>query len=201
MQTFLPEATLQASAQALDRQRLGKQRLEAKQILSANLWPTGPNGRWRNHPAVLQWRGAELALAHYGLAVCSEWKLRGYQDQMFPQFDQAIELLSPPQWVLSTVPSWYFSVLRGRLSDSHRAMLCYKDPVTYHRYMPDWQRLAKPPCKPEYFWPTQHGYSPPECSVPLDNLFLRAKLWQAIHPDRPVDAMPIYPSVPTEPKP
>lgn len=54
MQTFLPYPDFELSARFLDRQRLGKQRVEAWQILNVleELKIPGRTPAWRNHPAV-----------------------------------------------------------------------------------------------------------------------------------------------------
>jgi hypothetical protein len=77
MQTFLPFPSFEQSLQSLDYRRLGKQRVETKQILMALL---GESKGWVNHPATKMWRGHEHALAEYGLLSCREWKSRGYKD-------------------------------------------------------------------------------------------------------------------------
>lgn len=76
MQTFLPYADYVASAKCLDRQRLGKQRVETLQILTTIVY----GSRWENHPAVAMWRGYELSLCSYGEIICKEWLRRGYKD-------------------------------------------------------------------------------------------------------------------------
>ena len=58
MQTFLPYKDFSRSAKVLDRQRLGKQRVEGLQILQCLLGIGSL--RWKNHPAVKMWKGAEL---------------------------------------------------------------------------------------------------------------------------------------------
>jgi hypothetical protein len=65
VQTFLPLPDFAESAAVLDRQRLGKQRVEVLQLLGAL---TGQRPGWVNHPAARMWRGHERALARYGLA-------------------------------------------------------------------------------------------------------------------------------------
>lgn len=47
MQTFLPYPSFVESAKCLDRQRLGKQRVEVLQLLKALLVP---GSGWGNHP-------------------------------------------------------------------------------------------------------------------------------------------------------
>ncbi len=77
MQTFLPYPDFEATARVLDDRRLGKQRVEALQVLRAL---TRPVYGWKHHPAVLMWAGHEEALAAYGVAVCREWCRRGHVD-------------------------------------------------------------------------------------------------------------------------
>ena len=77
MQTFLPYPNFRESAKVLDRQRLGKQRVETLQILRCL---AGETEGWKNHPAVKMWRGYEIALTMYRLAICNEWVSRGYND-------------------------------------------------------------------------------------------------------------------------
>lgn len=76
MQTFLPYPDFAESAKVLDRQRLGKQRVETLQILKA----LTDGGTWASHPAVAMWNGYSQALIAYGLAICDEWIARGYKD-------------------------------------------------------------------------------------------------------------------------
>lgn len=76
MQTFLPYPDFDESAKCLDRQRLGKQRVEVLQILKALM----NNGGWANHPATKMWRGYVPALVCYGVSICTEWRHRGYKD-------------------------------------------------------------------------------------------------------------------------
>ncbi len=78
MQTFLPYADFEKSAQVLDYQRLGKQRVEAYQIYRCLINPT----RWKNHPAVKMWDGYRGALAEYHNAMIVEWIKRGYVNNM-----------------------------------------------------------------------------------------------------------------------
>ena len=77
MQTFLPYPGFTATAQVLDARRLGKQRVEALQVLRGL---TVPGYGWRHHPAVLMWTGYEEALVRYGLDVCEVWCAAGRRD-------------------------------------------------------------------------------------------------------------------------
>jgi len=77
MQTFLPYPDFAASAACLDRQRLGKQRVECLQIMRALY---DPAYGWQNHPAVKMWRGFDCTLYEYAVTICREWVKRGYKD-------------------------------------------------------------------------------------------------------------------------
>ncbi|MFI0742244.1 MSMEG_6728 family protein [Streptomyces sp. NPDC021100] len=77
MQTFLPYSGFTRSAEVLDQPRLGKQRVEALQVLRGL---TVPGYGWRHHPAVRMWTGYEEALVRYGLDVCAVWVAKGHAD-------------------------------------------------------------------------------------------------------------------------
>lgn len=79
MQTFLPYPSFSKSARVLDYRRLGKQRVEARQILDTL---EGKSNGWANHPAVLMWKGYESALKLYFNNVSIEWINRGYKHNM-----------------------------------------------------------------------------------------------------------------------
>ena len=140
MQTFLPFPNYAYTALLLDRQRLGKQRVECKQILLAMSKTTGG---WRNHPATAMWRGHEIELARYGAAMCREWLHRGYNDSLLTFFEYAENILTadgrneaPPPWLGDEL-----------FHASHRSNLLRKDPEFYSRY--NW---TEPPDIP-YVWP------------------------------------------------
>ena len=74
MQTFLPYPDFAESASVLDRQRLGKQRVETLQVMKAL---TVPGYGWQQHPVVKMWIGYERTLLDYQDAFCAEWVGRG----------------------------------------------------------------------------------------------------------------------------
>jgi hypothetical protein len=93
MNTFLPLPSFTDSAKALDRQRLGNQRLEALLLVQ---------GKWYNHPASRMWHGHFYQLAAYGMAICQEWIARGYRDNCLPKFQQEQRLFKNtrmPKWL------------------------------------------------------------------------------------------------------
>lgn len=137
MQTFLPHADMQKSAAVLDRQRLGKQRVEGYQILRTLL---GVSSGWQNHPAVKMWAGYEYCLKVYTLECITEWVRRGYKN--------SIELpYIPPNCKLP----WWFG--DERVHGSHRSNLLRKAPEYYGKF--GW---ADCPAA-AYWWPGQRvGY-------------------------------------------
>lgn len=136
MQTFLPYADFRRSARCLDYRRLGKQRVECKQILRAL---RGESRGWKNHPAVRMWRGFEAALCRYAIDICAEWRARGYQDSLLPYFETA--LLALPS---TSNPPW---LGREDFHASHRSALLRKRPDFYA--VLEWN---EPPDLP-YVWP------------------------------------------------
>jgi hypothetical protein len=69
MQTFLPYPDIQKSLESLDNKRLGKQRVESYQIISAITGRKRLDGKpykgWVNHPCSVMWRDYVDALKHY----------------------------------------------------------------------------------------------------------------------------------------
>lgn len=79
MQTFLPYPDFETSLRVLDSRRLGKQRLEALQLLHAI---SAKGSGWSRHPAATMWRGYANALKHYHNLAIDEWVRRGYRNCM-----------------------------------------------------------------------------------------------------------------------
>jgi Pyrimidine dimer DNA glycosylase len=145
MQTFLPYADFEATAHVLDRQRLGKQRVETLQILRALELP---DYGWQNHPAVRMWRGRTPALVRYGLDCVRVWTGRGHGDSTAGQIAEFApwvrELSQDDLRHESLLPAWLGD---ERLHRSHRSQLLAKDPEFYRPLFPE---------TPEglgYFWP------------------------------------------------
>jgi hypothetical protein len=78
MQTFVPYDDYYKIGQSLDDKRLGKQRVEAMQILNCLYKPN----RWQNHPAVRMWQGFHEALKHYQNWIMMAWMERGFKNKM-----------------------------------------------------------------------------------------------------------------------
>lgn len=79
MQTFLPYPDFKESAMVLDYRRLGKQRVEASQLIRSILDPTYS---WSKHPASKMWKGYLPALTLYMNTMIEEWIERGYNNTM-----------------------------------------------------------------------------------------------------------------------
>ena len=136
MQTFLPYPDLAASVGCLDDRRLGKQRVEALQVLNA--LAAAREGRpygWLRHPCVRMWRGHDALLGAYLNAALDEWRRRGFRNTIPRRPTAALGLTLQPWWG------------DERLHASHRSNLLRKDPAHYGRF--GW---TEPPDLP-YHWP------------------------------------------------
>jgi len=138
MQTFLPYESFRDSAKCLDRQRLGKQRVEAMQILNA--LKADSKSRWRNHPAVRMWRGYEHTLGYYMNIMIKEWVSRGYNNTM-----NLSDI--PIDYDKSVLPPWLGD---NRLHKSHQCNLYRKDPDYYGKFFGNEIDRKAP-----YWWPVE----------------------------------------------
>jgi hypothetical protein len=147
VQTFLPYAGFRKSAKALDPQRLGKQRVEALQILRA---VTTPTYGWQHHPAVAMWRGHVEALTTYGVEVSREWVRRGHPDTCAAQIAAfSAEILSQAELARrGLLPPWLGDEAFHR---AHRSSLLRKDPAWYGPLFGD------VPDDLPYVWPVRNG--------------------------------------------
>lgn len=152
MQTFLPYPDFKESARVLDRQRLGKQRIETLQILNVlcNNYQFPFNGMksnvpWGGHPAVKMWWTYENHLIDYGLAICDEWILRGYKDTCREKILKYQKLA--PNGFKGMPVNWLGN---ENFHSSHRAALLFKNPEYYSQF--GWKEN---PIK-KYWWPTKN---------------------------------------------
>ena len=161
MQTFVPLTdSFEDIAKVLDNKRLNKQALEGWQILMTllELDPQGnhrvPKG-WVNHPAVKMWRGHEVALYRYIIAMVDEWKSRGYKstigDKAHATIMRATELGRIDGH--SDNPNWLSSFDQFReIASSHRVALLNKDYEWYSQFK--WREdTGSRPESYDYIWP------------------------------------------------
>jgi hypothetical protein len=123
MQTFLPYSDFIKTAKALDNRRLGKQRVEAMQILMV-LTGLNKGKGWINHPAVKMWKGYELALAEYAYAICDEWTSKGYKDTCREKVKNIVKDCVGPV----IYPAW---IGNEDFHKAHRSNLMRKDKQFY----------------------------------------------------------------------
>ena len=132
MQTFLPYSSFRKSFKILDYRRLGKQRVEAHQILNVLLERTDTKG-WRNHPITKMWNGYEPLLQLYFNNCVNEWVNRGYNNNM--ELENITEMIVDPDWLGNE-----------RFHSSHRANLLRKDYEYYSQF--GWKENSSNP----YAW-------------------------------------------------
>jgi len=136
MQTFLPFKDFYETAKVLDYRRLGKQRIETKQIYQTL---TGISNGWKNHPCIKMWKGCEYALLEYGYIICKEWVSRGYKDSQTSYFE--FELMHCKK---GGMPIWMGDI---NFHLSHQSNLVRKDNNFYGKLFPNVQNDLP------YIWP------------------------------------------------
>lgn len=149
MMTFLVVADFILNAELLDPSRLGKQRVEASQII--NIIENGGSKGWVNHPIVKAWRPYLNALKYYANCIIREFVKRGYQNSM-PLYSIP-KIIIRPWWV-----NW------DRLHQSHRAMLLRKDPF----YYADMFEVEEEYKSYGYIWPHEISYQ--DRNLPLADI-------------------------------
>ena len=130
MQTFLPYPDFVKSSKVLDNKRLGRQRAEVLTLL---------RGKWANLPASKIWRGYEYQLAEYGLAVCEEWKRRGYKDNTAEKIRNEQKKHKD-----NGFPEWFGN---RKFHRAHKSNLLRKNPTHYKKYFKNIQDNLP------YVWP------------------------------------------------
>lgn len=136
MQTFAPFTNNARNALVLDMKRLGKQRVESKQLLQAALdidkhgQPGNTGQAYANHPIHHMWLGYEEALLSYTWEICTEWVARGYRDGIRAWLLTAAHArgFKVRSWDKVEHPWWWGN---PRVHVLHRANLLVKDPVWY----------------------------------------------------------------------
>lgn len=140
MQTFLPYPDLVESVRCLDYRRLGKQRVEGRQLQTAI---KAKSGGWSNHPAAKMWAKNFDLLALYTDFCIVEWVRRGYNNTMdfyyAPECHMhVLRIMDKPKWLGDEA-----------FHASHRSNLLRKDPDYYGQF--GWSE----PHDLEYVWPVK----------------------------------------------
>jgi hypothetical protein len=126
----------------LDNKRLGKQRVETYQIISAitrrpKLDGTPYKG-WLNHPCTIMWKDHVTALKLYLNCSIEEWVERGFKNTMSFELSEKNPIL----------PKWFGN---EKFHSSHRANLLKKDHEFYSKY--GWTENPSDP----YVWMDAEG--------------------------------------------
>jgi hypothetical protein len=125
MQTFLPYKDFRKSLESLDNKRLGKQRVEAYQIISAITGRTRKDGKpykgWLNHPCSVMWKDYVNALKQYYNDSIDVWVSRGFKNTMVHEHIEGEFVL--PHWLGTE-----------EFHSSHRANLLRKDSEYYSKH-------------------------------------------------------------------
>lgn len=153
MQTFLPYVSFYSCSEVLDKPRRNKQIVECYQILKAN----HESNSWSNHPAVLMWKGYDLALCTYTLFMHRKFlsESKTYHKSWYNLIDEYNKFhnrdLLNDIFKLSrkNYPDWLGD---KRFHASHRSNLLRKDFEYYSKF--NWEEGIDLP----YFWPTKEGY-------------------------------------------
>jgi hypothetical protein len=138
--TFLPYANFEKTAKTLDYKRLGKQRVEAHQIVNILENPSKYKG-WKHHPAVLMWKGHLPYLKQYYNTIVEEWIKRGYNNNMILYSKNEIKTTKYPPWWLGFRP----------LHKAYKANLLRKNKKYYTKFF----SVPMEYMKYSYVWPTK----------------------------------------------
>jgi hypothetical protein len=135
--TFITSSNLKKCASNLDYKRLGKQRVEAKQIIEAIEFR---KSKWIRHPASKMWKDHLIPLKIYYNHMVREWVSRGYNNtlQLYDINEEEYSVIEStfdgirttllPVSTKKTFP-WWFGW--EPFVNSHKASLLRKDPKFY----------------------------------------------------------------------
>jgi hypothetical protein len=129
--TFVTAPTVEECASNLDNKRLGKQRVEAKQII--DILESNKVQGFSNHPIVGQWRGFTQALKVYYNAMFDEWAERGFKNEKLSRYQivqdpKLSHLVKDPNEIVVMFPAWFFSPI---MHLTHKCDLYRKKPEFY----------------------------------------------------------------------
>jgi Pyrimidine dimer DNA glycosylase len=155
MQTFLPSSNAITTAKWLDNKRLNKQILECYQILNV-LSGKSKTGGWRNHPAVLMWKGYERGLWQYVQAMVREARQRGIRTENNESNLNRLKEMCWDTWGSNPPEFWNDTNKLMRITTTHKANLFDKDPIFYAKFGYAKHSLYNKPCCStcKYYWVT-----------------------------------------------
>ena len=142
MQTFITDFNMAQNAKNLDNKRLGKQRIEALQILDCLL---AKKSRWKSHPAVKMWKGYEEYLLYSYLTwVIDQWLRRGFKNNKCQDWYLKLQKICKYPGVENIKkPKW----LTKEFIESHRSNLIRKNSEYYKSLFPNTKEGLS------YIWP------------------------------------------------
>ena len=155
MQTFLPYSDYEAIAQTLDNKRLNKQILEGYQILKI-LSGASESGAWRNHPAVLMWKGSEYELNDYLAHMIYEADWRGIKTDKNAFNIRQLKMQYGKQWGRQ-LPFWMEDEKTlACITTTHQVSLFNKDPMHYISFKDSHKSPYNVTCcdSCKYYWAT-----------------------------------------------
>jgi hypothetical protein len=147
MMTFRPYKSHVQSARVLDDRRLGKQRVEAMQIMQAAFsWMTNEHGGkvgWSHHPVVMMWAGQENPyidhacgkihlrdLINYHYHMANQWQARGFAHNHQHRIIPYLLALRGSEELFADHPlPW-----DKEQETAHKRILLKKDPEWYGQY-------------------------------------------------------------------
>ena len=137
--TFIPYSDFKKCAKVLDNKRLGKQRVEAMQIINILEGKSKGIG-WKNHVVTRLWTGYIDALKLYHNTIVEEWIRRGFNNTM--------KLYKLPKNI--EMP-WF--IYNKSIQYSHRANLIRK--LKSHYYPKFGKSVPVHWIKHKYIWPNK----------------------------------------------
>ena len=123
--TFILSNSPRTCVTLLDYRRLGKQRVEAKQIIDTI---ENKTDGWKNHPVSKMWKDHVIGLKYYFNCCVDEWVNRGYKNTMI-KYDLSDYLLPDGSYdELKLLPWFYYN---KQIQESFKASLYRKEPDFY----------------------------------------------------------------------
>lgn len=141
MITYLPYREYDKTAEVLTDFDLQKQTLHVIMLLNALHETDEQNVRaWGNHPAAAMWRGYEVQLSLYGLAMCAAEMERGFSgsEERSKRMQWHYDTATFPDDFKMEKPPWYEAPeLITWVERTHRSALISREPAWYSKIWPE----------------------------------------------------------------